>query len=455
MGKQIHEIRDPIHVFIRLESLEREVLNSRPVQRLRHIHQLALTHLVYPGATHRRFEHSLGVMELAGRVYDIVTNPANLQPHPSVDEIIPAHDSMEHHYWRRVVRMAALCHDIGHLPFSHAAEAELLPPGWDHERLTLQLILSNELGTMWKALKIAPEHVAKIAVGPKKYTVDPFTEWEAILSEIITGNAFGVDRMDYLLRDSLHCGVAYGKFDHFRLIDTLRILPSVVGGSQSSDEDTSKGASSLPGLVSVPTLGIEEGGLHSAEALLLARYFMYTQLYFHPVRRIYDIHLKAFLKQWLKGGLFPTDLNEHLNLTDNEVMAAILDASRNDSRPGHDPARRIVQREHFRTLYQRNPNDIAVNPDAAKAIADASSCQFDDSNVHYDGYREKNRPLDFPVLMRDDRVVSCLELSDTLKSVPIVAVDYVYIAPHLRSQAGTWLQSNLKAIIAPEREDQP
>ena len=76
----------------------------------------------------------------------------------------------------------------------------------------------------------------------------------------------------------------------------------------------------------MPTLGIEEGGLHSAEALLLARYFMYTQLYFHPVRRIYDIHLKSFLKEWFRGGFFSTNLDDHLNLTDNEVMAAILDS---------------------------------------------------------------------------------------------------------------------------------
>ena len=213
-----------------------EVLNSRPVQRLRHIHQLALTYLVYPGATHKRLEHSLGVMELAGRVYDVVTNPANIQRFPSVRDIVPDHDSMDHAYWRRVVRMAALCHDIGHLPFSHAAEDDLLPTGWDHEKLTIQLILADELRNKWKALKIAPEHVAKLAVGPKKYTAEPFSDWETMLSEIITGNAFGVDRMDYLLRDSLHCGVAYGKFDHFRLIDTIRIprVSSILASEDAS-----------------------------------------------------------------------------------------------------------------------------------------------------------------------------------------------------------------------------
>ena len=115
------EIRDPIHNFIRLDPGEIKVLDSAPFQRLRHIHQLALTYLLYPGATHRRFEHSLGVMELASRVYDIVTDPINIH-HDSVREIVPIDFDLK--YWKRTLRMAALCHDLGHLPFSHAAESD-------------------------------------------------------------------------------------------------------------------------------------------------------------------------------------------------------------------------------------------------------------------------------------------------------------------------------------------
>ena len=111
--------------------------------------------------------------------------------------------------------------------------------------------------------------MVKLAVGPKKAPDLEFSDWEAILSEIIVGDAFGVDRMDCLLRDSHHTGVAYGKFDHYRLIDTLRILPAnPSNGSRGSTE---------------PALGMEEGGLHSVEALMQARYFMYSQVYFHPV----------------------------------------------------------------------------------------------------------------------------------------------------------------------------
>jgi HD superfamily phosphohydrolase len=122
--KHTHEIRDPIHVFIRLDTDERSIVDSQPVQRLRHIQQLALTNLVYPGATHKRFEHSLGVMELAGRVFDVLTShelPEKIRRVFPVD----LRDEGTRKYWRRVVRLAALCHDIGHLPFSLAAEKEL------------------------------------------------------------------------------------------------------------------------------------------------------------------------------------------------------------------------------------------------------------------------------------------------------------------------------------------
>ena len=160
--------------------------------------------------------------------------------------------------WRR------LCHDIGHLPFSHAAEAELLPEGWDHERITVELIRSDHLERFWKELDVKAEDVAKLAVGPRHYKQGTFTEWEAILAEIIVGDAFGVDRMDYLLRDSHHAGVAYGKFDHSR----LDRQPATATKAYADAKEVG--------------LGIEQGGLHAAEALLLARYFMYTQLYFHP-----------------------------------------------------------------------------------------------------------------------------------------------------------------------------
>jgi uncharacterized protein len=250
MSKYEHEIRCPIHVFARLDSDERTILDSRPFQRLRHIHQLALTYLIYPAATHKRFEHSLGVMELAGRVFDVVTNPSNVTDaiRNSVPQISQPNQLQ---YWKRVLRMAALCHDMGHLPFSHAAEKELLPAGWDHERLSRELIFSPDMEKIWSGMTppLRAVDVVKLAIGPRKASDLSFSTWETILSEIIVGDAFGVDRMDYLLRDSYHAGVAYGGFDHFRLIDTLRILPS---GSDGADK---------------PALGVEEGASNRLKLL--------------------------------------------------------------------------------------------------------------------------------------------------------------------------------------------
>jgi HD superfamily phosphohydrolase len=440
MAKNIHEIRDPIHVFVRLDSPERDVLNSRPFQRLRHIHQLALTYLVYPGATHKRFEHSLGVMELASRVFDVVTNPDNVSDESK--QLLPQIGQQDEiRYWRRVVRMAALCHDIGHLPFSHAAEKELLPDGWDHERLTREIILSEEMKSIWNSITppLRPEDVVKLSIGPKKSKDLEFSDWESILSEIIVGDAFGVDRMDYLLRDSHHLGVAYGRFDHYRLIDTLRILSS----SPTNEIEGSR----------EPALGVEEGGIHSAEALMLARYFMYSQVYLHSIRRIYDIHLMDFLKEWLPNGSFSTDIQQLIKMTDNEITAALLDAAFDKSRSGHQHAFRIIKRKHFKVIYQRNPNDIKINPEAGQAVYDALKGNFEDANLRYDRYVQKSGTPDFPVRLRDGQMVSSLAISETLKNVPVVSIDYVFSDRDILEKASHWLSKNSREIIQPQKEE--
>ena len=436
MPKNVHEIRDPIHVFVRLDSDEREVLNSRPFQRLRHIHQLALTYLIYPGATHKRFEHSLGVMELASRVFDVVTNPGNVTD--PIRDVVPELDQLR--YWRRVLRMAALCHDVGHLPFSHAAEKELLPDGWDHERITREIICSDEMRSIWNAVTppLRPEEIVKLALGPKKATDLEFSDWEAILSEIIVGDAFGVDRMDYLLRDSHHAGVAYGKFDHYRLIDTIRILPARSSGEEEESTE--------------PALGVEEGGIQSAEALMLARYFMYSQVYFHPVRRIYDIHLMDFLDEWLDGGEFSTDVSRHLAVTDNEVTAALMKAAFDENQPGHVHARRIVRREHFKLIYERNPMDVEMNPEAGQAVLSALGAAYEDDMFRRDRYRQRGGAPDFPVRLRDEKIVPSLLVSGTLNKLPEVSVDYVFADRSLHQVAKEWLAIRREEVIRLDEE---
>ena len=374
------------------------------------------------------------------RVFDIVTHSQNV-----TDEIrshlteLSQPDDLS--YWRRVLRMAALCHDVGHLPFSHSAEEALLPDGWDHERLTREIITSEEMMSIWERITppLRQDDITKLAVGPKKAMDLEFSYWEAILSEIIVGDAFGVDRMDYLLRDSHHTGVAYGKFDHYRLVDTLRILPTPPSGEEGGSEE--------------PALGVEEGGIQSAEALMLARYFMYSQVYFHPIRRIYDTHLVEFLKDWLDTGTYSTDLSLHLCMTDNEVTAALLSAAFDKNAPGHLHACRIIKRGHFQPVYERNPADVQVNPEAGKAVFEALSDEYGAENFRRDRYNQDSGAPDFPVRMRDGQIVSSLALSDTLNQVPVVSVDHVFAERTLLSDAEKWLKSHREQVIKPEEEE--
>lgn len=439
MRKLSHEFRDPIHTFIRVDNHDRAVIDSPPVQRLRHIHQLAMSYLVYPGATHRRFEHSLGVMELAGQVFDVITRRENLTE--ALQDALPeVTDSETCAHWRRVLRMAALCHDLGHLPFSHAQEG-LLPEGWTHERMTVALITSPAMEELWGAQRprLDSKDIAKLAVGQKEFSFhfpdeSPLTDWEAILSEIVIGDAFGADRIDYLLRDSLHAGVAYGRFDHFRLIDTLRLLPAP--GAADGDDSAE------------PQLGVTAGGSQSAEALLLARYFMFTQVYFHPVRRIYDIHLGEFLQEWLApDGHFPTDVDAYSALTDAEVIAALRAAARNTANNADHPARRIIERNHFKWLWSRNRRDLERNPDADRTIYRAACAEFGEDAIRLDPSSSKGAVIDFPVQASGGQILSAQWASDVLQHLPPINTGFIFVRPDLKNRARKWLDDNLDGLV--------
>ena len=409
------------------------MLDSPPVQRLRHIHQLAMSYLVYPGATHKRFEHSLGVMELAGRIFDAVTADENA--HQIVGEANSELQGDRKSYWRKVLRMAALCHDIGHRPFSHAAERDLLPAGWNHERLTVELIQGETMRGVWDKMRprLIPEDVAKIAVGPKELPDVQFSYWETLLSEIISGDALGADRMDYLLRDSHHVGVAYGRFDHFRLIDTMRILSA----SEESDE---------------PTLGIETGGIHSAEALLLARYFMFMQVYLHRVRMAYDVHLEEFLRTWLPGGRFDVQEGELLRHTDNEVLQAISEAASDTSADSHVHAIRIVNRQHFRPVYILGLSDREGHDDPVETVYQECVRKYGADTVRKKIYYQSTPAPDFPVLDHRGRLVSSHSISEPLRHIPVVNAGFVLMDPNLSVEAGEWVEAEKRRILASSLE---
>lgn len=429
------EIRDPVHVFVRVYRDERQwLVDAEPLQRLRDVHQLAMTYLLYPGASHKRFEHSLGVLELATKIFDRVSDPqciAHLpENNPVIEELKRRRDR-----WRQVLRAAALCHDIGHMPFSHAAES-LLPEEWNHETVTRDLILSEEMADIWRHLKVDPPEVVKVALGQKghDFLLDPI---EHFLTEIITGDAFGADRMDYLLRDSLHTGVAYGRFDHHRLIDTLRLMPAPpVDDSKETDENDIQ-------------LGVETGGLNSAEALMLARYFIFSQVYFHPLRKIYDIHLRDFLKHWLPYGVYPADLDKHLATTDSTLLEEIRKAAKDASHPAHMPAACIFYRQHYKRLYQPAQRDLEVNPDAGQAVVDALSKEFGPEMVRRANQTKGSGNPDFPVSYDKGRIKSAWasNLSQVLNAIPPASIDCVFVHREIEKKAQKFLDDSHNTII--------
>lgn len=372
-----YEIRCPIHGFVALNDWEREIISQAPFQRLRRIRQLAWTDLVYPGTMHTRFEHSLGVMHVATQLYEaIVKRSAELLK----SELAYTEDGLRRD--KTLVRLTALLHDVGHGPFSHAAEGLFPndPAGkkYEHEDYSAAVISerlrdSIENHPLNQNVGLRAEDVTALLRGSVSAGRSLF--WR----ELITGQ-IDADRIDYLLRDSHHAGVDYGKFDWRRLLHTVEAIP----GDDNAD----------------PRLGVGEGGWHSAEALVLARYFMFTQVYFHKTRVAFDHHLHHALATMLPDSQFPRptgpDLDQYLEWDDWRVLG-LLAAGR-----GGDHGRRLAQRDHYREVYHtpENPKrrDLLALDRARAALGDLLRAEEPAEKSWY-----KVGSADIPVVSRGNK----------------------------------------------------
>lgn len=421
-----HKICDSIHGFIRFDPLEKDVIDSRPFQRLRYLHQMGPAYLVYPGATHRRFEHSLGVMELATRIYDTLMAPHTFKPE-NIKPVLPS-SSEELFYWRRILRLAALCHDMGHLPFSHTAEKELLPDG-GHEYQTIKFIQSHELKPIWQRLgSKAEEDILKLAVQEKELlefgTGLTLTSWERILSRIITEDNFGADRIDYLIRDARHTGVGYGHFDYHQLIDTLRIL-------------------SYPHQESILTIGVAESGIQSVESLWIARYLMYARVYHHPKVRLFSHHLRRFMVAHYKKYHFPKALEDYLQETDVQILAALAKEtlSRN-----FDALVLMKQQDPFKELAIDHYSKSVLAMATESLIKDFGDSIIIDSVKGGRGSDEQRR---FPVLKENGKVVSSVEVSQFLRDIPLGGKSLrIYSEPRKSLDVQRWLDQHVASKLS-------
>src|SRR6056297_2972507 len=233
-------IKDSVHDHIEVEGVARELLDTPAVQRLRRIKQLGPAHLVYPSANHTRFEHSLGVYHLACEALD--------------------HLGIQGKQAERV-RAAAVLHDIGHCPNSHAIEEVVHRHTGKYHDDVHELLRNDEVGDVLRAHGHAPDTIADLVAG------------DGELGQLVSGE-LDVDRMDYLVRDAHHTGVPYGTIDHERLVRELRFV----------DGD----------------LVLDEGNVQTAESLLLARALMNPTVYKHHVARIAKTMLRRGTERLLR-----------------------------------------------------------------------------------------------------------------------------------------------------------
>ena len=307
-------IRDPLWNNIRLDPLAQRLVDTPAFQRLRYVRQLGLAFLVYPGATHSRFEHALGTYLLARRALSLLADRGALETSES-------HDC-------RLIRTAALLHDVGHYPFSHALE-EI--GALHHEEVARPLvtrgaicdILSRELGAD------APERVMELIRGKS----------DSSLQRLISGS-LDLDKIEYLTRDAFMCGVRYGDIDADRLLNSLTLVDDPVSGQR--------------------TVGLVEKGLSALESLLFAKYQMYRNVYWHHAVR----SATAMYKRLVGDAVIAGSL-------DAEALATFTDEGLLHDLGRRAPSALLVALRE-RRLYKRAFECPAAElpPDAAEWIAE-------------------------------------------------------------------------------------
>jgi HD superfamily phosphohydrolase len=356
-------IRDPLWNNIRVEPFILRLVDTAAFQRLRYVRQLGLAHLVYPGASHSRFEHALGAYHLARTALGILGERGELAPESAADG--------------GLVRAAALLHDIGHYPFSHALEEIGVPL---HEEVAGPLILGPELAPLLRAEfgDDAPERVLALIRGHS----------DSPLAGLISGSV-DLDKIEYLKRDALMCGVPYGEIDVDRLLHALVVL---------NDPARNRAA-----------IGITDKGLSALESLLFAKYQMYRNVYWHHAVRSATAMYKRLVEDALRAGAIR--IGELVSHTDESLLAELRRAAPSALLNGLQ--RRALWKRAAEApaaeLGDRDLEWIAVDRDRARSLEDAIARRHGlgpgDVLVDYPA-KTQMLGLELPVRIRDGRIVA-------------------------------------------------
>ncbi len=361
--KKIHkpqfEIRDPIHGPIGVTAEEIKIVDSPYVQRLRRIKQTGFAELAFPGATHNRYTHSLGAFHLAGKAFDQIFDGFEFE---SKDE---------YYHFRAMLRIAALLHDAGHGPLSHAIEqampprSEVLKPLRDvfpdttgpasHEDYTQLIILKSSLTPLLQKTfgKDFPTAISCLIQSnnrePSLFKTANKQNLFPLLSSLISGE-IDVDRMDYLVRDSLYCGIPYGNFDRDWIFSNLTYY------EKSKDV----------------FLALDSRATYAFEDFLLSRYHMFVQVYLHHKSVIYDEMLFQFLLTDENKTRLPASIDDYL-LVDDNWLGVRLRESKNPW------AQKIILNQPFKLLLEIQ-SDVA---DKAKDYANELEKKLKKEKIPY------------------------------------------------------------------------
>ena len=304
MKKAYIEITDPIHDFIRLNKTERQIIDTPVFQRLRRIKQLSGAHLIYPGAQHTRFEHSLGVMHIASMAGTSLQSKGITRN----DDIIN-------------LRLAALLHDIGHGPFSHLFEEVLQrKKKKSHEQIGKQIILKTEIGDILSKNGFNKKLIHDLAMGEGKLQ---------FMNEIVSG-ALSADMMDYLLRDGYFTGAEHAKIDHNRITYSLDVYKN--------------------------KLALDHSSLVNFETMMISRFQMFKAVYFHKTVRAGEVMLlEAMTLADDELGLTSLTLNDYVKQTDESIMALLLSLPETTSelRASKKIANDYQNRRLFKCVFER------------------------------------------------------------------------------------------------------
>ena len=333
MAAPRNTIRDTVWGDIPLFEKEIALIDSRAFQRLRRVQQLAFTSWVFPGAHHTRFEHCLGVMHL--------TRQAILHlMHLPMPPALTLEDA-------NTVIAAAMLHDIGHYPFSHAVEELDLSIIRDHEEIGQTLVTGPEIAPILEQQwGVKPERVARL-IG----RADGLAPRDRLLHDLFSG-ALDTDKLDYLSRDSKYCNVPYGIVDVQRLLSSLRVWPVVAPDASAqvqqpmTTDDVGKVAQPGDGDRFVQRLTLDEKGVGALQSLIFARYLMFYNVYWHHTNRIATVMFLRALQEALESNAFSATQLEQSD--DASVMALIENTTGAES-----AAHELITELKLRRLYKR------------------------------------------------------------------------------------------------------